>query len=102
MGDGRKGRDGVIPIELPFFSGGAEGSGVAASFWSVGSGCLMLSSSFSSAMATESFLSCGYRVFGIKVCVAAAKVEEVGWRAGEQQNDALPCDSGKKERGERV
>ncbi len=42
----------MIPIVLPFFSGGAEGSGVASSFWSVCSGCLMLSSSFSSAMAT--------------------------------------------------
>ncbi len=62
----------------------------------------MLSSSFSSAIATKSFLSCGYRVFGIKVRVAAAKVEGVGLRAGEQQNDALPCDSGKKERGEKL
>ena len=49
------GRLGVIPIVVPFFSGGAEGSGVASSisFWSVCSGCLMLSSSFSSAMVTE-------------------------------------------------
>ena len=49
------GRLGVIPIVVPFFSGGAEGSGVASStsFWSVCSGCLMLSSSFASAMVTE-------------------------------------------------
>lgn len=43
---------GWVPNELPFFSGGAEGSGVASSFWSVCSGCLMLSSSLSSAMVT--------------------------------------------------
>ena len=43
---------GRIPRVLPFFSGGAEGSGVADSFWSVCSGSLMLSSSFSSAMVT--------------------------------------------------
>ena len=46
--DGKKG--GGVPRVLPFFSGGAEGSGVAGSFWSVCSGSLMLSSSFSSAM----------------------------------------------------
>lgn len=41
----------LVPIVVPFFSG-AEGSGVASeiSFWSVCSGCLMLSSSFSEAM----------------------------------------------------
>lgn len=46
-----RGGQGLGSTELvPFFSGAAEGSGVASSDWSVGSGWLMLSCSFSSAI----------------------------------------------------